>query len=123
MSKIAIIYGTDHYYNVPGNDLHGCVNDAAAWKVKAEALGFNVVYMTNPTDTMFKAAANTAIANAISGDVLLIAGSSHGSNIPDTSGDEADHKDELICFSNFSANGGYVTDDQFRAMLANLKPG
>jgi metacaspase-1 len=123
MKKIAVIYGTDHYYNISGSDLHGCVNDAAAWKAKAEALGFNVVYMTNPTDTVFKAAANAAIANSNFGDVLLIAGSSHGSNMPDTSGDEADHRDELICFSNFSASGGYLTDDQFRIMLAALKPG
>jgi hypothetical protein len=50
-------------------------------------------------------------------------GSSHGSNKPDTSGDETDHRDELICCSNFSASGGYITDDELRAMLANLRPG
>ena len=121
--KTAIIYGTDRYYNLSGSDLHGCVNDAAAWKAFAEGKGFNVVYMTNPTDGMFRAATSNAIANSISGDVLLIVGSSHGSYMSDTSGDEGDHRDELICFSNFSASGGYLPDDQFRAMLSGLRAG
>jgi hypothetical protein len=123
MDKIAVIYGTDRYYKLSGSDLRGCINDAAAWKALAEAKGFDVVYMTNPTDTVFKAAAAAAIANCDSGDVLSFMGSSHGSYRPDTSGDEVDHRDEMVCFSNFSATGGYMTDDQFRAMLAKLKPG
>ena len=51
MSKIAIIYGTNNYYNISGSDLHGCINDAAKWKTIMEGKLFDINYLTNPTDT------------------------------------------------------------------------
>jgi hypothetical protein len=37
------------------------------------------------------------VSGAKRGDVLLLHYSGHGSNVPDDNGDEADHRDEILC--------------------------
>ena len=40
---------------------------------------------------------DSIVTSGRAGDVLFVHYSGHGSNIPDASGDEADHRDEILC--------------------------
>ena len=118
MAKRAVLIGINRY-QIPGSDLRGCVNDV---KNLQEALttyyGFSAQDVTSLTDLQAtKKAMQSAIKKLITGgkkgDVLLLHYSGHGSNVPDDNGDEADHRDEILCPTNLDWNDP-LRDDWLR---------
>jgi len=127
MAKRAVLIGINRY-QIPGSDLRGCVNDV---KNLQEALttyyGFSAQDVTSLTDLQAtKKAMQSAIKKLITGgkkgDVLLLHYSGHGANVPDDNGDEADHRDEILCPTNLDWNDP-LRDDWLRKALNKLRSG
>lgn len=127
MAKRAVLIGINKY-QVPGADLRGCVNDV---KNLQQALttyyGFLARDMTSLTDLQatkkaMQSAIQKLIASGKKGDVLLLHYSGHGSNVPDDNGDEADHRDEILCPTNLDWNDP-LRDDWLRTTFNKLRAG
>jgi len=122
MAKRAVCVGINDY-PIPGNDLMGCVNDAEAWRaLLVEEFEFpdsNVTVITD-SDATRRAMIDGLtglIEGSSSGDVLVFTNSSHGSYIPDTSGDEETY-DEVIC--PYDTREEVLSDDDLRRILDAL---
>ena len=122
MAKRAVCVGIN-VYPIPGNDLKGCVNDANAWRaILVEEFDFpdsNVTVITD-SDATRQAMIDGLkglIEGSSSGDVLVFTNSSHGSYIPDTSGDEETY-DEVIC--PYDTRQEVLSDDDLRGILDAL---
>jgi len=115
-TKNAICIGINDY---PGsqNDLHGCINDARAWKSMLENKGFAVSLVLDSDATINKitTALEKLVAQAEKGHELFITYSGHGSNVRDTSGDEDDGRDET-----WYLYDGNLLDDKIREILSKL---
>ena len=127
MAKRAVLIGINRY-RVPGSDLRGCVNDV---KNLQQALttyyGFSAQDITTITDAQatkkaMQSAIQKLIASGKKGDVLLLHYSGHGSNVPDDNGDEADHRDEILCPTNLDWNDP-LRDDWLRTTFDKLRAG
>lgn len=127
MAKRAVLIGINKY-QVPGADLQGCVNDV---KNLSGALttyyGFADKDITTLTDAQAKKKAmeraiNKLIRSGKKGDVLLLHYSGHGSNVPDDNGDEADHRDEILCPTDLDWKNPF-RDDWLRKTLGKLRSG
>jgi len=127
MAKRAVLIGINRY-QVPGADLRGCVNDV---KNLEQALttyyGFSAQDITSLTDLKatkkaMQAAIKKLIASGKKGDVLLLHYSGHGANVPDDNGDEADHRDEILCPTDLDWNDP-LRDDWLRKTLNKLRAG
>ena len=120
MKKAAIIA----INNYPGtsNDLRGCLNDAADALATLKAKGFacTTYYDTKATKAQILAGMKAAFTCARSGDSVAIVYSAHGSQVRDSSGDEADGFDEVLCPADWP---NYVSDDDIRAILATVPAG
>lgn len=127
MAKKALLIGINRY-RIPGADLRGCVNDVQNMQaVLTQYYGFANKDITMLTDL---AATTKAMQSAIaalgrearSGDVLLLHYSGHGSNVLDTSGDEPDRRDEILCPTDLDWNKPLL-DDWLRQTFDRLRPG
>ena len=124
MSKRALCMGINNY---PGThmDLNGCVNDANDWAAELAGRGFAVSKLIEQQAT--KAAMvngiQSLIAGAVSGDVLVITYSGHGTYVPDTNGDEIDGLDEALCPYDIQTGGGPLIDDEINTLFAARKAG
>ncbi len=102
MAKRALLIGINKY-RVPGADLRGCLNDVTDMRAALiDCCGFaegDITVLTDydATKANMQRGMESLIANSKPGDVLLLHYSGHGSNVPDKSGDEADHRDEILC--------------------------
>jgi hypothetical protein len=98
MSKRALCIGVNNY---PGThmDLSGCVNDANDWAAELATRGFAVSKLidSQATKAAMVSGIQSLIAAAVSGDVVVITFSGHGTYVPDTNGDEIDGLDEALC--------------------------
>ena len=127
MTKRAVLIGINRY-KIPGADLRGCINDVKNMKaVLTRYYGFKAGDITALTDyAATKKAMQAAIRNLVSkgraGDVLLLHYSGHGANVPDTDGDEADHRDEILCPTDLDWKSP-LTDDWLRATFNKLRKG
>jgi hypothetical protein len=125
VAKRALCVGINDY-PIPGNDLMGCVNDANAWRaLLVEEFGFPgtdvaVVTDAEATRQAMIDALRGLIEGSSSGDVLVFTNSSHGSYIPDTSGDEETY-DEVIC--PYDTQEEILSDDDLREILDTLPEG
>jgi hypothetical protein len=114
-------------YPYDGNDLNGCVNDARAWATLLvdhfDFLKSDVKLITDSeaTKANMVAGIRDLLAGARSGDVLVFTNSSHGSYIADTSGDEPNTFDEVICPYDIDAND--LADDELRELFSDLPQG
>lgn len=126
--NIALSIGVNKY-KTPGNDLRGCINDVInIRKTLIDYYDFSIMRVKTLLD---KQATKTNIINALksmieksnSGDHLVYHHSSHGSQIPDKDGDEQDNMDEILCTYDFDWEGTYISDDEMKDILKNLKPG
>lgn len=63
------------------------------------------------------------VAGAAPGDSLWFSFSGHGSQVADTSGDEADGMDETICPADYTTAGQIVDDDIYAMLVKPLPPG
>ncbi len=127
MAKRAVLIGINKY-QVPGSDLNGCVNDVKNLSgVLKTYYGFADKDITTLTDLKAtKKAMQTAIQKLIvggkKGDTLLLHYSGHGSNVPDDNGDEADHRDEILCPTDLDWKDT-LRDDWLRKIFNKLRKG
>lgn len=117
MAKQALCIGINDY---PGtdSDLTGCVNDAHDWAGILEARQFAVRKLLDAQATKadMKRAIGGLIAGAAPDDTLIITYSGHGTWVPDTSGDEADGRDEGLCPYDIRS-AGPLLDDEIHALF------
>src|SRR5947208_3258955 len=98
MANRALCVGINDY-PIDGADLKGCVNDANGWaSMLADHFDFARSDITMLTDAQatkanILAGLHALLADAGYGDVLVFTNSSHGSYVPDTTGDEEDRYD------------------------------
>lgn len=127
MAKKAVLIGVNRY-RIPGADLRGCVNDIK--NIRAALMryyGFaskdmKVLTDFKATKSAMQAAIRQLVVGAKKGDVLYVHYSGHGSNVPDDNGDEADHRDEILCPTNLDWHDP-LRDDWLRETFDRLKSG
>ncbi len=116
--KKALCVGINNY---PGtsNDLQGCVNDANDWSALLTGLGFTTSLLLDAQATRqaIKTGLAGLVATAGEGDVLVFTYSGHGTQVVDTSGDEADAYDEAIYVYD-----GTILDDDLRDIIDGMDP-
>ncbi|KAI8464022.1 MAG: metacaspase type II [Monoraphidium minutum] len=116
----------------PGSkyQLKGCANDAyAVQKMLLTHYGFtpsDITMMLDcdpslemPTGAAIKRKLSELVAASQPGDSLVFHYSGHGTQIPSTSPEEADRKDECLC----PADMNVITDDDLRRILKDLAEG
>jgi hypothetical protein len=117
MNKLALCIGINDY---PGtsNDLHGCVNDAKDWSTELARRGFStqVLLDRQATGKIIMDTALKTVTSAKKDDWVVITNSSHGSQVPDTSGDEKDKMDECLCPYDIMTNGPVLDDDLYKVL-------
>ncbi len=124
MARRALCVGINDY-PVPGADLKGCVNDANQWAgLLRDHYGFSSadVRLLLDKDASKKGiigGLKALLANAKSGDSLVFTNSSHGTYVPDTSGDEHGY-DEAMCPWDLKDN--LIIDDELRELFAGAAP-
>ncbi|MDF0668457.1 MAG: caspase family protein [Nitrospira sp.] len=127
MAKRAVLIGINKY-RVPGSDLNGCVNDVKNLSgVLKSYYGFadkDIATLTDlkATKKAMQSAIQKLIASGKKGDVLLLHYSGHGSNVPDDNGDEADHRDEILCPTDLDWKDT-LRDDWLRKTFDKLRSG
>lgn len=136
-NRKALFVGVNSYLNYPGSNLHGCVNDAHDMaEAYTKLLGFTTADYKILVDAQASKAAIMAelqamVAGAKSGQYnhLVFSMSSHGTQLPDKGGDEADHYDEAFCPYDLAAIGGQwdpkhvIVDDELHDLFTQLPPG
>jgi metacaspase-1 len=127
--KHALLVGINDY---PGtqNDLQGCVNDITnVYDILVKYFDFastdvKMLSDTRATRDAILAGLRALVGKGKAGDTLVFHYSGHGSQVRDAEGDElADVKDEIICPWDFDWEGGYIKDDDFRSIFADLRKG
>ncbi len=127
MAKRAVLVGINKY-KIPGADLRGCVNDVSNMqKALTELFGFAAGDITTLLDEQatkknMQAAIKKLVSGGRKGDVLLLHYSGHGSNVPDKNGDEADHRDEILCPHDLDWKDP-LTDDWLRETFDAMRDG
>jgi hypothetical protein len=127
MGKKALLIGINRY-KIPGADLRGCVNDVKNMQaILTQQYGFagrDIATLTDfaATTKAMQAAIAKLVRGARKGDVLLLHYSGHGSNVPDKNGDEADHRDEILCPTDLDWNKPLL-DDWLRKTFDGLRAG
>lgn len=127
MAKRAVLIGINRY-GIPGADLRGCINDVNnVRQVLTELYGFQagdvaVIADRDATKAAMQAAIEKLVTGAQAGDVLLLHYSGHGANVPDTNGDEADERDEILCPTDLDWKDPLL-DDWLRTTFDTLRPG
>lgn len=122
-SRRALCVGIDDY---PGmNALRGCVNDTNTWRNALAAVGFDVLpplWNQDATHEGILSHLRELVTTAKHGDVLVFHYSGHGVELSDTDGDEEDGTEEALVPIDFE-NGGFLLDDDVRAVLDLLPEG
>lgn len=125
--SLALAAGVNNFARI-NSPLRGCVNDAKTMRGIFRARGFEVSFLADKQmtiaamrDWMVKVAAE-AQAGSVSRVALSI--SSHGTQVPDASGDEPDRWDEaVVMYDTAPVNGKWVnvlTDDEIGRWLASI---
>jgi hypothetical protein len=124
MAKRALCIGINNY---PGThmDLAGCVNDANDWAAELTARGFGVTRLLDDQATKAAMAEGfkSVIGAAVSGDLVVITYSGHGTYVPDVNGDEVDGLDEALCPYDLQTGGSALLDDEIHELFLARKPG
>jgi hypothetical protein len=130
----ALCVGINKFKNFPAATLQGCVNDANDMaSVLKSFLGFTASDVAILTDAQATKSAIMSILKAmVDGAVrghythLVFTMSSHGTQVPDASGDEPDRADEAFCTHDLAQSGndwdpGYIiVDDELRDLFILL---
>lgn len=125
MARKALCVGINDYPGVTG-DLKGCVNDARGWAgLLTDHYDFapadvRLLLDAQATRRQILDGLDGMLAGARAGDLLVFTNSSHGTYVPDTTGDEVDY-DEAICPYDYRSN--LIVDDELRERFAGLAPG
>jgi hypothetical protein len=120
VTKRALLVGINRYRN--GSDLRGCVNDVTDIReLLLEYYDFpageiSVLTDLDATKSAIETGLEKLLSNSRAGDTVFVHFSGHGSNVPDKSGDEADHRDEILCPSNLDWKDPLL-DDSLRRLF------
>ena len=133
-NRKALCVGINVFKNYPDAALQGCVNDAHDMaSVLKEFIGFSDADITMLTDAQatklnimnnLKSMVEDARAGKYS--YLVFSLSSHGTQVPDTSGDEPDRADEAFCPHDLAQAGNkwdtdhIIVDDELRDLFIQL---
>jgi hypothetical protein len=119
--KTALLIGINYRNTV--NQLNGCINDVTSVKALLDTWEFQSTVMTDDTPGSLYPNKNNILAKLeamvqalVTGDVLVIYYSGHGTRIPDISGDESTGLDSVICPVDVVTQG-YISDDNLRNIL------
>jgi hypothetical protein len=136
MAKHALCVGINKFKNIPqANWLEGCVNDAldvAAMLTKAGFPEANITVLTDSAATKKGVydALKAMVTSASSGDQVVFSFSSHGTQVPDTNGDETDdHMDEAFVCYDLAQQGSQwdtstvLVDDELHDLFAKAAKG
>ncbi|HEX8115369.1 MAG TPA: caspase family protein [Kofleriaceae bacterium] len=134
--RVALNVGINVFQNYPSATLQGCVNDAHDMAgLLQQLLGFNSSDITVLTD---KDATKTNIMGKLKDMVdgakagryryLVFSLSSHGTQVPDLSGDEPDRADEAFCPHDLAQKASgwdpqhIIVDDELSDLFIQLPP-
>ena len=135
MSKQALCVGINTFAHLPmASWLNGCVNDAGDMAAMLSGRGFTAADTTVLTDAAATKPAimdvlTSMVTSAAPGDHLVFSFSSHGTQVPDTDGDEADNADEAFATYDIAQKGNQwdvdtvIVDDELRNLLVKLQKG
>jgi hypothetical protein len=135
MAKRAVCVGINQFAHLPmASWLNGCVNDANDMAAMLRRRGFTARATTVLTDAgATKVAVMGALTSMVKaakpGDHLVFSFSSHGTQVPDTDGDEADGADEAFACHDIAQSGNQwdadtvIVDDELRVLLTTLPKG
>lgn len=119
-NKKALLIGCN--YVATQYQLNGCINDAINIKNKlSSTYGFtNIKLMTDdtvqkPTRINIINEITNLLANSVSGDILFILFSGHGTSFKDTNNDELDGMDEYFVPLDFNC----ISDDEMKVIIQN----
>jgi metacaspase-1 len=124
--NVALLAGINTYDQSP---LQGCVNDVENMRsLLINGCGFSVLSIKtlineSATKERILKELEFMVRNAQEGDHLVFHFSGHGSQVPDTDGDECDGMDEILCPYDFDWSGTYIKDDELREILQGLADG
>lgn len=124
MTKKALCVGIN--YRGTEFELRGCLNDADDWARLLAAHDFDVNVMKEAAATRDNIVSGVvSVVSALGpGDVGFVTYSGHGTWVPDTGGDEPDHRDEALCPVDMGDDGrNLILDDQLTAVLSGLAAG
>jgi uncharacterized caspase-like protein len=133
-NRRALCVGINNFKNYPSSALQGCVNDAHDMaSVLKDFLGFTDKDMTILTDAQatkqnIMGNLQKMVADAKKGlySYLVFSLSSHGTQVPDTSGDEPDRADEAFCPHDLAQAGNQwdpnhvIIDDELHDLFVQL---
>ncbi|MEI6651279.1 MAG: caspase family protein [Chlorobiaceae bacterium] len=133
-NRRALCVGINLFKNYPGSTLHGCVNDAKQMVgILEKYLGFTaadikVLADAQATKLAIMAELTAMVNGAKTGkySYLVFSLSSHGTQVPDKNGDEADHYDEAFCPHDLAAKSGQwdpnhvILDDELHDLFAQV---
>ncbi len=134
--KRALFVGINKFAKYPHFALNGCVNDVKDMtKLYREVLGFKASEIQTLTDAQATKAAimkalGAMVADAKAGKLsaLVFAMSSHGTQMRDADGDEADGADEAFVPYDIAEKAGkwdpkfIISDDEFNQLFSSLPP-
>lgn len=133
-TRKALCVGINNFKNYPGSALNGCVNDANDMVgVLKKYLGFvsadiKILTDAEATKTAIMSELKEMVKGAKSGkySYLVFSMSSHGTQVPDKNGDEADHYDEAFCPHDLAQKGNnwdpahVIADDELHNLFGQL---
>lgn len=133
-TKKALCVGINKFKNLPNATLQGCVNDVNDMSgILKDLLGFadlDIVKLTDAQATKANIMNNlkSMVADAKAGKLnyLVFSLSSHGTQVPDISGDEPDRADEAFCPHDLAQKGNQwdpnfvILDDELHDLFIQL---
>ena len=135
MAKRALCVGINQFAHLPmASWLNGCVNDANDMAAMLRKRGFASRSVTVLTDAQatkanIMGALTTLVTTAKEGDTIVFSFSSHGTQVPDTDGDEPDGADEAFACHDMAQKGDQwdtdtvIVDDELRILFGKLPKG
>lgn len=132
--KRALCVGINNYQNLPDAALRGCVNDVKNMvSILTKFMGFgadDIVELTDEQATKANIMKNLKemLEGAKAGKYtnLVFSMSSHGTQVPDISGDESDRADEAFCPTDLIVKGDawdpdhVIADDELNDLFVQL---
>jgi metacaspase-1 len=133
-NRRALCVGINNFKKYPNSALQGCVNDANDMEALLKKyMGYGASDIVKLTDTQAtKANIIENLKEMVEGakkgeyDSLVFSMSSHGTQVPDTSGDEPDKADEAFCPHDLAAKGDVwdpdhiIVDDELNKLFTQL---
>lgn len=134
LKRLALLVGINQFKNYPTAALNGCVNDAndmaALLKDMFAFKDSDITVLTDKQATkariMSKLKSMVDAAKTGRADYLIFSFSSHGTQLPDESGDESDKADEVFCPHDLAAKDDkwdpnyVISDDELHDLFIQL---